>query len=469
MATAIETIELTLDQQTAFEYYKQGLNIFVTGSGGTGKSALVNKIKNHAIGKSKQIAITATTGAASLLINGRTIFSWAGIQLGTDPVEKLLARIRVNKDILARWTKCDILVIDEISMLDSSVFEKLMTIKQTLRPALQLILVGDFLQLLPVSSDRPAESKNLRFSFETAAWAKNIQKSIQLTTIKRQTHPEFCRALQEIRIGATSPETIKLLESRLIKNLVPPTLSSSTIAELGKNGLNPTIAELGKNGIYPTVMYANKKTVSDKNAIELLKLKKTATNIGTVKTKFHAKKTVANCGKELNDRQKDYLITNTLKSVPCEDVLELAVGAQCMVIYNIGPELVNGSRGVVTELAPLEPRNEQWVKIRLLTGAEVIIEPVTWNHEIDPHSRVCVRITQIPLILAYSMTIHKSMGSSIDYVMADLGASIFAEGQMYVALSRVRSLEGLFLSDFDPTKVLVNAKVKQYYSGFKNS
>ena len=241
---------LNNNQRLAVDYFNSGNSLFITGPAGTGKTFLINYIKQNS---RKKFATTALTGAAAFLIGGKTIHSWGGIGLGDKDVEIIIPSIRRNKTLRDRWVTSQVLIIDEISMMTADLFDKIneiaKIIRRDIRPfgGLQLLCFGDFCQLPPISktgsdSDRP-------FCFKAKTWDESINHTVSLTKIIRQDDKKFQKCLNEIRFGICSETTVRRLTRRLVKNLSPVT-----------------------SDIIPTKLYTTKRDVSNLNVSELEKL-----------------------------------------------------------------------------------------------------------------------------------------------------------------------------------------------------
>lgn len=420
-------MKLNKEQEQALNILKSGRNVFITGSAGTGKSTLIEFYKRYCNQRGVKIALTSTTGISALLINGTTIHSFAGIKTGNVSIGQVLS----NKFAVKNWKEVEVLVIDEISMLKPEIFELLNNIAKAIRQNeqpfgnIQIVATGDFAQLPPVYIE-----EETKFCFESPIWDEifPITNIIHLKQIMRQSDNEFKKCLQEIRANTPSEETIALLNTRIRE---------------------PRII----NGIIPTKLYAVKADVNEINNREIQKL----IDQGNELQIYDASITFST--NNISDAQKNLLRDRINKSCPALDNLILPIGAQVMVIFNISLEagIVNGSRGVLIDFI------EGFPKIRLLNGTEIVIPRQGWNYK-EYNSKINVIKSQIPLIPAYALTIHKSQGATLDTAIIDVGSKIFEHGQLYTALSRVKSIDNLYLINFDKTRIICNQKVKSFYT-----
>jgi ATP-dependent DNA helicase PIF1 len=429
-------ISLTKDQQKAFNLMVEGKNVFLTGPGGCGKSTVINLFKNEYQYKRK-IAITSTTGISAILIGGTTLHSYCGIGLGTSSVNELVEKIYKNTKVKRRILEVDTLVIDEVSMLSPDLFDKIETIFTIIRSTcksksffnssidnkpfggVQLILSGDFLQLPVVNSEK--------FCFQSEKWETCIDTTIDLTDILRQTDTNFQTILNDIRYGNVTDRAKQMLSSRIGVEL--------------KNDF----------GIKPTKIYTTNNDVNYINEKELNLLNEEGVEFFQYDMEVYLLEYTSN---------KEQTLEKYRKSCLAPDTLELCVGCQVMLLANIETDsgIANGSRGVVVKFI------EDLPVVKFMNGHERIIEHYTWK--IEEGGKDIVRITQIPLKLAYAITVHKSQSLTLDCAEIDL-SNIFTFGLAYVALSRVKSIDGLKIIDIDFTKIEAHPEAVRYYKKLK--
>jgi ATP-dependent DNA helicase PIF1 len=422
---------------SVLELITRGKNLFITGPGGVGKSTLVRRIAEEI----PNVGITAMTGCAALLLDCKasTLHSWTGIGLGLDTLERTIDSIKKKQYVKRRWTKTNVLVIDEISMMSPELFEFLDTVGQRLRKnpkpfgGLQLVLVGDFCQLPPVTKD--ISGGELQYVFESPLWTTVLQTVVVLNKIWRQTDPVYQKVLNEARMGALSAESEAILLSRMNTRWQDEVIKPTLLFSLNKDVDKINVANL--NALDGEVQTFKAKTVTDVDRWRAV-----------------------NGGQPLPDSRGDFVqfaITKLDRDAPYVESVELRVGAQVMLISNLDMTmgLVNGSRGIITAFEDI--RGYPIVKFR--NGIRRTIEPVTWWSFEVPH----IGRDQMPLKIAYAITIHKSQGASIDAALVDIGKSTFEYGQAYTALSRVRSLEGLHLHAFDVRRIKTHPRVRKFY------
>lgn len=430
-------MSLNTDQAAAFEAVKSGKNIFLTGPAGAGKSFLIQHLVRWFADTGKLLAVTALTGCAALLLGNKakTLHSWAGIGLGRESADVLAATIMKKPASKSRWRRTGAIIIDEISMMTPELFDKLDAIGRKVRAnnapwgGLQLILCGDFFQLPPVSKGLSGELPG-RFAFESPQWRAAGLVPVVLKKIERQTDSGFQTLLNECRVGEPSAATIVLLKSRQGQDwkarLIRPTLLFSRNADVDMvNERN--IAALGK----PIHTYEAR----------------------TVLTRPVEDPTFEIPTGEVLER----LVTRLDNDAPYTPNLELCVGAQVMLLTNLDLEggLANGSRGVVVDFVP----DAGDPIVQFLVGEPRTITRHSWE---SPECAALHR-EQIPLRVAYAITIHKSQGATLDCALVDIGTSTFEYGQAYVALSRVRDLESLYVHNLVPSKIRAHPMVVRFY------
>lgn len=409
---------LSQSQQLAIDTILQGHNVFITGSAGTGKSYLLSFLKEAL--KYKNFHITATTGIASVNIGGITLHSWAGIGIEDVPVEKIAQKILTAKgtNTRKRLQATEILAIDEISMLSMETFEKIDKLLRLIRDkdlpfgGIQLIFFGDFFQLPPVDSNN--------FCFESEVWSEANIKTIILQEIFRQQDKVFVDLLDHIRYGNVSKNDIQLLKSRYNiqeYGAIKPTILSTHNAIVEKVNNEKLNNLLSKEYVYR----AEYDGMIDK--IEILK-----------------------------------------KNCIAREILTLKIGSQVMMLKNTFQKdgIINGSSGIVVDFSP----KKHYPIVEFENGKCVTVGPETWEISVFNHEfgevEVLASMMQIPLALSWAITIHKSQGMTLDKAECDL-KNVFAEGQVYVALSRVRDISGLFIKTFDINKIKTNRKIIKFY------
>jgi len=437
-------------QQEIFDSYVNGENIFITGPGGCGKSFLIKHIVEHGRKNGKRVDVCAMTGCAAILLecNAKTIHSWAGIGLANGSDESIIGRICLNKFKNKSWKLAQILIIDEVSMMSKRMFELLDSIGRRVRKldkpfgGIQLIFSGDFYQLPPVNK----QVKNVdesAFCFESPFWDETFQSQYLLDHVFRQTDETYINVLHQIREGKLYKEDVDVLNTRLISNME---------LEDKDNILH--------NGVKPVMLLPTKFKVKSINDFQMSKLE----NVESIKFKYEAKyeptdeqltsKSYRKPTEKQFEMEENILVNNAL----FEKEIELKIGCQVMCICNLDMDagLCNGSTGIITKFDSGNP------VVAFTNGITRTIKPFAWVSE----TFYGFKVYQIPLILAWAVTIHKSQGATLESAEIDIGNNIFAHGQTYVALSRVKSLDGLYLRSFNRKKITSCEKVKGFYNKF---
>ena len=362
-------------------------------------------------------------------IAGQTLHSFAGVGLGEGDPRDLLQRVTVQQNARRRWQTCRTLVVDEVSMIDAALFDKLEYIARMIRKnplpfgGIQLILTGDFLQLPPVKG-------GAGFCFESRSWSDCVPVTIELQSVFRQDDSSLVGILNNLRRGVVDKAAVASMQSCINRKF------DTT------------------DGIEATELFAMKRQVSEENDDRLAKL-------DAAEVEYRA----------LDKGTATYLEQLT-RSCNAVERLVLKEGAQVMLLKNLTSALVNGSRGVVVSFDVQEADDMQmehrrvspagrWPRVKFTNGSEMTLLPERWDVEVSNKS-VASR-TQVPLMLAWSLTVHKCQGMTLDRVRLHLG-SIFEYGQAYVALSRIRSLDSLSIKDTFPQSVIrAHPKAIRFY------
>ncbi|XP_072918483.1 ATP-dependent DNA helicase PIF1 [Hemitrygon akajei] len=409
---------LSKEQSHVLAMVLKGKNVFFTGSAGTGKSFLLKRIVGAL--PPKCTYTTASTGVAACHIGGTTLHAFAGIGSGKASLQQCV-ELAQRPGILSHWINCKHLIIDEISMIEGEFFDKLEAVARIVRKCnepfggIQLIVCGDFLQLPPVTHGKERH----KFCFQAKSWYKCIEVNMELTEVRRQTDKTFIAMLQAIRLGRCPDE----VATQLIKT---------------------AIQKIDRDGILATRLCTHKDDVEFTNEKRLQQLP------GEMLT-FEAV-------------DSDPMLVEMLNAqCPAGQKLQLKKGAQVMLTKNLDVQggMVNGARGVVVGF---EPGNKSLPQVRFMSGVTVTIKPERWL--VKALGGTYLTRQQLPLKLAWAISIHKSQGMTLDCVEISL-ARVFESGQAYVALSRARNLEGLRVLDFDRRVVHANHDVLHFYSRLK--
>ena len=418
---------LDIKQLLILEDFINGKNIFMSGPAGTGKTFLIKFIKNICKQTHKNCQVTALTGCAALLLDcdAKTIHSWSGIgAANSDDVNYYLKKLKKNNKYLL-WKEINVLIIDEISMLSKKFFNLLDSLGKKIRGndlpfgGIQLVFSGDFFQLPPVSKDN---DDSALFCFESELWEQTFSKIHVLTKIFRQDNKIFSKMLNNIRVGKLTKSTFELLKSRVIPFE-------------------------NKENIIPTKILPYRKTVQQINEREHNLLPDNNNKIYGVDILSPSDEDI-----EKYDISNKYLQNTKNVIIDNNPNIEIKIGDQVICNYNISDKIVNGSRGVVVKI-------EDYPIVKFVSGITTKIKPV----EIYNENIKGLVYKKLPLDYAWALTIHKCQGMTLDLCIMDIGSNIFADGQTYVALSRVKNIEGLYLLSFDPYKITSNKKVVEFY------
>ena len=439
-------LNLSPEQQLALDEFFKGKNIFLTGPGGSGKTELIKRMVAHCEEKEKKYQVCALTGCAAILLNckAKTVHSWAGLGLANGTPEEVVRKVIGNLFKTRAWKKIQVLIIDEVSMMSLKLFEILDMIGRRVRKksekpfgGIQVVFSGDFYQLPPVGNDPSSTA----FCFESTQWDTTFDTTIQLKTIFRQTDKAYTDILNQIRVGKLYKSGLDLLNKHVNKPIPTSLLFKPSILLPKRKDVDLiNVTELAKLGAVEQYTYV------------LARVKPTELSpVNVNKTKGEKDWT------DISDSQKEMEYTGLANNIMADAEILLKKGTQVMCIANIDMEspkpIVNGSQGVVVEFVSGLP------VVQFGNGEKRTIGYHNWVSE----NFQSIAVKQIPLIHAWAITIHKAQGVSLDLAQIDVGSSIFECGQTYVALSRVKSLEGLYLTALDPGKIKVNKKVQEFY------
>lgn len=407
-----------MTQEAALTILKTGANVFLTGEPGAGKTHTINAYVSYLRMHDIEPSITASTGIAATHIGGQTIHSWSGIGVRRSLSPYDLDKIASTEYIARRIKKTKVLIIDEISMIDAQMFDMVdavcREVRQSVEPfgGIQVIVVGDFFQLPPISTN----ADRLQFAFMARAWKQMQLLTCYLSDQYRQSDEELVSVLQAIRTGSFEEMHYESLTNRMNSDTIP-------------------------RGI--TKLFSHNANVDTINMQELEKL------VGGHRD-YH-----------MQTKGSDKLVSSLIKGCLSPEVLSLRVGAAVMCTKNNREkDFANGTLGTVTAF---EGGTGHPI-VTLRDGRVVTISPMDWV--VEENGVIKASITQIPLRLAWAITIHKSQGMSLDAAVMDL-AQVFEYGQGYVALSRIKNLDGLYLLGVNPRAFMVHPTIMEEDHLFK--
>lgn len=409
--------KLTSGQNRFVEGVLDGRNVGLTGSAGTGKSFAVECVIKLLEDFDVNFGITSTTGISALTIGGTTIHSFMGMGLCQGDFELICSSVKKNRKVVDRIKFCDILLIDELSMMSGRVFEIVDKLFREIRKrntpfgGVQIVCSFDVMQLPPIFNEGEEEY----FFWETESWQKGEFGVVQLDEVVRQKDDEFVELLENIRFG-------REFDEGLIKSRIGAKLNSDTL-------------------IY---LYATNRQVDSLNKKKLVEIKSKSVVYNAI------------------DDGSEHNLKVLEKNCPAPKKLELKVGAQVMLLKNLSVEsgLCNGSIGKVVELAPWEIKVKFGDNIvKIVQDEWAINEQVVVNGKMKL-KKVASRL-QLPLKLAWAISIHKSQSITLENAIMDLG-NCFERGQVYVALSRVKGLNGLSIEKFNANRIEVNQKAVEF-------
>ena len=413
-----------MTQKEALRVLKMGRNVFLTGAAGSGKTYILNEyikdLKEHGV----DVAVTASTGIAATHLKGVTIHSWSGIGIKDTLTDYDLDSLEEREYLWKRFDKTKVLVIDEISMLSASTLNcvdrvcKLFKRNELPFGGMQVIFSGDFFQLPPIEKKKPAYEENTifmdeeevsttPFAFKSTAWREADLYPCYLSEQFRQKEGALMDLLSEIRRGEVSEKSIELLNKRIIKK--------------------------------------------EKEEEDITKLHTHNLNVDGFNNKKLEEIDEAESSYRMTSKGKENLIDALKRGCLVPENLVLKKGALVMFVKN-NPTAgyVNGTVGEIVDFEDIYPL------VETKEGHRIVASPQTWA--VEEGTKTLAEISQVPLKLAWAVTIHKSQGMTLDKAVIDLSQA-FVEGQGYVALSRVKTLDGLFLKGFNQKALEVHREV----------
>ncbi|CAG60681.1 uncharacterized protein GVI51_J00407 [Nakaseomyces glabratus] len=489
-------ISLTKEQQTVVDYVvKKNMNVFYTGSAGTGKSVILRTIidKLSSMYGKESIAITASTGLAANTIGGSTLHKWSSCGIGNKSVDHLVRQIRRYHDQYAIWRHTKVLIIDEISMLDGHYLDKLEAVAKQLRNndrpfgGIQLVLTGDFFQLPPVS--KKDDDKNVVFCFDSKMWKKCIQKTILLTKVFRQQDNELVDILNAIRYGELQNDMIKRIKSLgrdvYYPDGISPTELFPTRREVDISNSRQLEALPGEAKIYESVDVAppSYQNMLDNSVMAEKKLTlKEDAQVMMLKNKPESELFNGTLGRVLFFSTEKLIrrMKELYGSSPLDEDLITDMRLVSRVIAR--PDIASSERFMKeVNMRPMERFHKLQTMINdaVTTSIKEQVFPyVKWslnhgryNYELMlperfpvdiPGDKLGLERNQLPLMLCWALSIHKAQGQTIQRLRVDL-KNIFESGQVYVALSRAISMDSLQVLNFNPKKISIDPKVKEFY------
>jgi len=409
-----------MTQSEALDILKTGANVFLTGEPGAGKTYTINEFVRYLRQHSIEPSITASTGIAATHIHGMTIHSWSGIGIKDTLTEFDLDHLAQNKTLHTRISKSKVLIIDEISMLSARTFAMVDMVCRVIKGnsesfgGIQIVCVGDFFQLPPVS-----RGTREKFAFESEAWSDARFITCYLDSQHRQEDETYLRILNAIRRDEFDEDNLETLGDRLItRETMPENV---------------------------TKLFPHNVDVDKINTAELQK-------IDAPEQTF-----------VMTSKGRDLLVASLKKSCLSPERLTIKLGATVMFTKNNSMEnYVNGTLATVIGFDPLTSNPI----VETINGRKITVTPLDWSIEED--GKVRASITQLPLRLAWAITVHKSQGMTLDRAIMDLSLS-FEYGQGYVALSRVKSLAGLHILGWNQIAFKVHPTILERDGGFRDN
>ncbi len=383
-----------MTQKEALDILKSGRNVYLTGAAGSGKTYVLNKYINYLKERRVAIAVTASTGIAATHLSGLTIHSWSGIGIKSDLSDHDIELLTQKEHLWKKYEKTKVLIIDEVSMVHPRMFDALDRLAKAMKRndkvfgGMQVVLSGDFFQLPPI-----VKGEGISYIDSSDAWSALDIRVCYLQEQHRQNGDSLEGILSEIRSGDISLNTEEIFEKI--------------------NGVR------NKSKTAPTRLYTHNLDVDAVNETELKKLSGIASTY------------------KMTSKGKASVVNALCRGILAPEVLNLKKGAVVMFVKNNFEEgYVNGTLGKVVSFEKNTPI------VQMHSGKKIYVTKSSW--EVEDNGKILASAEQLPLRLAWAITVHKSQGMSLDAAEIDLSKS-FVPGQGYVALSRLRSLSGLTL------------------------
>jgi ATP-dependent DNA helicase PIF1 len=404
--------ELSPEQSHALELLRSGENVFLTGGAGSGKSYLIRHFMQEL--DPKQVPILASTGAAAVLLGGRTFHSFFGLGIMEGGVDATYERGSKDHRLLNRLKKVEGVIIDEISMIPGAALMVAEALTQKARDSklpwggMRVISVGDFAQLPPVTRTGARD-----WAFLNEVWQRSGFQVCQLSHNQRVQDNEFLDVLADVRYGKVTQRVFDFLSEHV----------------------HPHDEEAAG-----TRLFGRRDMSENFNQKKLSEIRETEVTIDAIYI-----------GSEKH-------IETLIKVAPVPQKLTLKIGCKVIFLQNDPQKRwINGTRGTVTKI------EVDKITVKKEPGREVSVDKSSFSM-LDAEGNVTATAIQFPLALAYATTIHKSQGATLDELWCDL-RSLWEPGQAYVALSRLRTSAGLKLVGWNPRSIIVDPKVLEFYQG----
>ncbi|AFY03128.1 ATP-dependent DNA helicase Pif1 [Bdellovibrio bacteriovorus] len=410
----VHDVELSPEQSSALDLLRSGENVFLTGGAGSGKSFLIRQFMREL--DPKEMPILASTGAAAVLLGGRTFHSFFGLGIMEGGADATYERASKDKRLMSRLRKVEGVIIDEISMIPGQALMIAEALSQRARESklpwggMRVIAVGDFAQLPPVTHTGQRD-----WCFLNGVWEVSGFQTVMLSHNQRVSDNLFLDVLSDVRHGK--------------------------VTERVREFLNEHVQDHDEDDP-GTRLFPRKINAEKFNERKLAEIDETEVVIESIYS-----------GSERH-------IETLKKASPIAEKLILKIGCQVMFLQN-DPQRrwVNGTRGSVVDITADQ------ITVRKDRGREVQVSKSSFAIQ-DAEGNIMAQVEQFPLTLAYATTIHKSQGATLDDLWCDL-SQLWEPGQAYVALSRLRSAKGLHLIGWNPRSIIVDPKVLQFYKQFE--